>query len=842
MTARIGRWLLVASIAVSALALGGIHTEVLAITATLAVAANALLSWRTGPLEARASARVLIAVAIGLTAWTALQTIPLPIGVLHFIAPANADVWARSLRPLHEDGPRFATLSLDPTASRVQCLRGLTYLAVLLAALRVAQRTEGVIFLERVLVVLSSLVGLAAVMHPLLGATKVFGIYEPKEAFAYDPQHLAPLLNLNHLAAFVNIGLLVTFASVVEKRDAVPRPIAAVLVVFLAAITVSTMSRGGTGAMVLGLILVIALSFGRRGSPRKLVGAAVIAIAAVGGLSVLLLAAFDETRDKFIHNNLFKLELTRNALELLSSYGIFGIGRGAFESTFPAIRRGSEYLVYTHPEDIVAQWLTEWGLPIGLIGFAAIGWALRPATPLARSHPPAGAWAAVIAVSLHNLVDYNSETPSVVLMLVLCAAIVTGGRRNAAEDRRPRSSRSDANWNSFGPAAATAVALCLTVPFISGELYNEKRTFRDLGLDPNVSHEQFVAQIRGALLRHPAEPYFPFVGAVRATTMREESVLPWAERALERSPVFGRVHLLLARSFTARSRAQARLEYRLACAQDATTCVGDEALRLVGSFDDAMELVPDGPRGPDALVFLASKLERRLPSSVVRLDAELSTRAPASLDPLIRSSRAEISDLEDDESWCLESDARQQCVDSGLAAAQKVISNAPQQCVGYVLRAELLIASGRSVEGFGGLASELDQISDRGFCGRELVRLAVRTRDSRRVNESIERLLKLGCADASECVENLLYASAVEADSGNSRRALVLLRKAFERAPERDELLTRIAEAAEAQEYHAEALDAYQTLLARHPADPRLAAAVERERAAVARGMAERTR
>ena len=49
---------------------------------------------------------------IGLTAYTALHG-------LAVIAPHNADVWSRALAPLHEPGPSWAPISLDPTATHL---------------------------------------------------------------------------------------------------------------------------------------------------------------------------------------------------------------------------------------------------------------------------------------------------------------------------------------------------------------------------------------------------------------------------------------------------------------------------------------------------------------------------------------------------------------------------------------------------------------------------------------------------------------------------------------------------------------------------------------------------
>ena len=63
---------------------------------------------------------------IGLTLYAALQCVPMPIGWLAVIAPHNADVWSRALSPLHEPGPSWAPITLDPIATRVEVLEAFT--------------------------------------------------------------------------------------------------------------------------------------------------------------------------------------------------------------------------------------------------------------------------------------------------------------------------------------------------------------------------------------------------------------------------------------------------------------------------------------------------------------------------------------------------------------------------------------------------------------------------------------------------------------------------------------------------------------------------------------------
>jgi hypothetical protein len=120
---RAAQWLFAAAIAGSALAVGTVHTVTLCIvTAVLAVAA-VLAWWGAEPMKARSAATVLLVTAVGLTAYTALQCVPMPIGWLAAIAPHNADVWSRALSPLREAGPSWAPISLDPTATRMEVLK-----------------------------------------------------------------------------------------------------------------------------------------------------------------------------------------------------------------------------------------------------------------------------------------------------------------------------------------------------------------------------------------------------------------------------------------------------------------------------------------------------------------------------------------------------------------------------------------------------------------------------------------------------------------------------------------------------------------------------------------------
>ena len=118
--------------------------------------------------------------------------------------------------------------------------------------------------------------------------------------------------------------------------------------------------------------------------------------------------------------------------------------------------------------------------------------------------------------------------------------------------------------------------------------------------------------------------------------------------------------------------------------------------------------------------------------------------------------------------------------------------------------------------------------------------LAVQIGNKLRVDAALDRLLKLGCEAPAECVNNLKFAADIETGRGSHRRALALLKKAWERAPERDDLLIEVAAKAEGQGLHGEALEAYTKLADRRPGEPKWAEGATRARQAAARGVFER--
>ncbi len=176
----IGQWLFLFVVTGSVVAVGSVHTVTLCVvTALLAVSAG-LVWWDAEPMRTRPAANILFLAGVALTLYTAFQCVPIPVGWLsRMAAPHTART--RGLErssPLHERGLELgAALSGDPSATRVEVLKGVAYLLTFVTALAIARRREGGGLLIATIVVTGLVLAATAVLHPAFGAQRLFGAY-----------------------------------------------------------------------------------------------------------------------------------------------------------------------------------------------------------------------------------------------------------------------------------------------------------------------------------------------------------------------------------------------------------------------------------------------------------------------------------------------------------------------------------------------------------------------------------------------------------------------------------------------------------------------------------------
>jgi hypothetical protein len=822
-----GKWLLVLVTPASALALGSVPPEVLVFMSFLAAIACALLWIDRDVQTSRASRWVLIALLV-LLGMTVLQAMPLPGGVGRVLTPGNADIWDRALSPLREPGPAWHPLSVAPPATRIELLRGFFYGCIFLAALRVATLEHGERFLVRLIVFSTVLMALSALAHAAVSAERVFGVYRPRESYAYVAGRLAPLLNANHLSAYLNVGACVALGSLLARR-AMPRALSGSAAVVLAATSMWHGSRGATGALLFGIVLTFVLTFYTRRSFQGARAAYAILAACAIAAAVIVSISLSDRSSHLLSHDFAKVAVAHRSLGLIASSPWFGIGRGGFETVFSSVHEGSFYETFTNPEDIVIQWFVEWGVPVSLAGAALLGWALRPQLVLGAVRPAIGVWVATVAVFLHDLVDFHLEIPGIVVLVAVCVAIVVSGRAKSRQSQELKSS-SSARLAAIALPMGTILAIASVWPQLGHTLAEERKALSAMAVDKSMPREQFRDEVRAAMLRYPAEPFVPLMGAVRAQVNGEGSVVPWIGRALERNPRFGRAHLVLARSLRSTHAAQARLEYRLAYENedDLRRSVLTEVGPLVEDASSALEVVPEGPIGAEVLEGLVTSIASRLPSTAVILDEEIERRSPGALEPMRRRAEAVVSDATSGAPWC--SDGKG-CMQDATAAADELVRRDPTMCRSHLVLARLRIARGEASAALDGLERAMEPIADRLVCERQLITLALQNGQAHRADVALDRVLRSGCGAAADCVGLYGWAASTEEGRGHYVRAVRLYRRLLEVVPDNDEVLEHIGALGVHDGVRAEALDAYGILATRHPSDARWPARIAELRA-----------
>ncbi|MCU0691877.1 MAG: O-antigen ligase family protein, partial [Polyangiaceae bacterium] len=405
----------------SVLAVGTVHVPTLLVIGTLSIACGALALHVYQRDAGRWPITLPAAGVLGLTAWTALQALPLPSGFVAAIAPHNADVWAHVLDPLGAPGPSWHPISLDPGATWVEALKGVTYLGVVVASSVIAHR-RGAVFGVALVALSGVCAALFTIMHGLAGMTKVFGVYEPIHNFA--PWHIGPLLNANHLAGYLNLAAMCGLGLLLVRHTRIPRWATGLGVATIVGVTVASASRGGVVVLPIGVAIVVLLLRTRSGRlPEHAVSNRwlnILTLSAIGGGAVLAwLGLTTKQWDELLSNDLSKLSILEWARPLLADHRLVGIGRGAFETVYPAYRPNVGHVLWTHPENVLAQWAAEWGVPVAVLAAVFFLWLLRPTRMGAtRSAVAAGGVAGIAILVLQNWVDFSLELPGVAIAVV----------------------------------------------------------------------------------------------------------------------------------------------------------------------------------------------------------------------------------------------------------------------------------------------------------------------------------------------------------------------------------------------------------------------------------------
>jgi hypothetical protein len=477
--------------------------------------------------------------------WTCLQAVPLPWAIAHALDLESVESATR-LRGLSWGNAVPFTVSYDPGSTHLQILIGIGILSSFIAA-----RLGGPPGLRPIAVatvVSSTLIGLVGFAHEATGKDVLFGVYTPRFT---STRLLAPLMNSNHLAGFCLMGALIA-AGLASQELRRARAVWLAASAFCTTVVAWTLSRGAIAALLFGFVILAAWFATRKRSqtrraaiPVAVVGATIAGIAAFASLEPI--ARRFETRD------FDKIEAAVHGLRLLEgSTWWLGVGRGAFSSAFVGYQGSLDR--YTHPENLIVQWTTEWGVPVAIALLLVISIMLWRRFRAAEEPLVAAVCVAVFALSLQNLVDFSLEMAGVAVVVagLLGALLPTRARRGARQRRAVLVA-------SLGVFATLLVVLSPSVLGSDTQSIVDRLTQYAKADD----EARFVSDFRRGLALHPAEPALALLAGSYGGSKRHPSAARWLSIAMDQAPGWAAPHVVAARLLFAEGRTdQALLEIR----------------------------------------------------------------------------------------------------------------------------------------------------------------------------------------------------------------------------------------------------------------------------------------
>jgi tetratricopeptide (TPR) repeat protein len=764
---------LAAAVALPALILGGALPLVALVGAGLTLFAF-LLSKR----EERPAA--LAWVFMALAAYTLFQILPLPMVLLRVLSPSAARIWERGAP---SELIRWASLSLDPGASALEAIKWCSYGLMLVVAAWLARRKGQIPALTMVFGTALA-VTLVWALHAELELDALYGLYKPR---FISHQSLAPFLNRNSLAGYLTLGFFSGIGLAYQDSLRALRPLIATGAVTLLVAVLMARSTGGTAAFFVGFVVLVGLGMSRwRRSPGRL--ATLVAVGAVGvGVTALVVPP-----ESWLELGKYsqKLLLVRWSLPLVRDFFLFGTGRGAFETVFPAYRQGTlegmpNQVVYTHPENLPVQWAAEWGVPMTVATIGAISWLLARGMKK-RSISIGGSCivAGIGALILQNMVDLGLELSGVgvAVALLLGTLVASPGRMPNPEVPRLGSGRA-----FLGVGFAILACAGGLLGWYGFRLAWQERdaaydALLDLKGEP-AEKQGFFEGLRVQTRRRPAEPYFALVAA-QGSQKLNLNAMPWIGRAIERDPSRGETYLVLALELARRGQPlQALNAVRIAIEQDETQL--KRAVRLAHAISsDADQLVhgaPKGPKGTTFLLSLAASSGYELATAIVAKAAERDGRNPGVLTAqgrlvydALTSRKQECADA--NEQSCLQ---RLEDLSNRLRAAD------PSDFAWLELSADLLSYQGKGAEAVGALRRGCPTLSDPVPCLHAAVTLASDSNDPALVDGAISDFLQVACVNTATCARG-------EADAGRAMMRVGASYKAFEHYQRSAEILPSV--------------------------------------------------
>ncbi len=394
---------------------------------------------------------------VGLVLVASLQIVPVGRVLVSVLSPAAIELRAATVPPVDAMEAEIAllgtdpatldappTLSLDPGASASALRTGTAMLLLLLVAATVAA-TRGPKRLTLALLLSAGFQSLYGLLVLTSGHNQIW--HRTKQA--YLDAATGTFVNKNHFACFLAMAAGGGMALVLHntrRQSGAARPglaaflgsdgsrnllLGLLLIVVLAGLLTS-FSRAGILLGLVALLLTLLLA-GRSHSLRRrlLVAAMVLAVAAVPLFRVgpdRLIERYAGSKQSLIEPG-GRGQVWLDSLRMVAIYPVVGTGYGSFAGAYPLHRSPEVRLFYAHAHNDLIQVVVEGGV-LGLISLFLLLIPLFRSILLglagAKGTIAVGIAAALVAVLLHGLIDFNFHIPANAVTAAILAGALMG--------------------------------------------------------------------------------------------------------------------------------------------------------------------------------------------------------------------------------------------------------------------------------------------------------------------------------------------------------------------------------------------------------------------------------
>ena len=373
--------------------------------------------------------------------------LPLASGLLGVLAPTSAAIHYPANAEAQETlGAGWRPVSIEPFATEAELLRVGALIAAFFLFGHLFVHRRDIRLLGYTVSFLGVALSLFAVYQQARWGTVLYGRYPVPSANPFGP-----FVNHNHFAGFVEMCALVALGGAIGHLDRRSQTVSILMggsALFMGVALVLSRSRGGflaaaAGAVVLGILAL-------RGKTRT--RASVLAVWA-GAVALLLLFAAPSSIFQRIGSigrasqdvsMQFRWQLWSDSLRLALQSPVVGTGLGTYGAAIPPYRTDLDETRAEFAESDLVQLVCE----AGAAGLVLLGGFLLAVFRRSRQRleegPAAsgsqgvlmGATAAVCALSVHGLFDFNTHIPSNGLLFAALLGMILGSHPRDLSRRR----------------------------------------------------------------------------------------------------------------------------------------------------------------------------------------------------------------------------------------------------------------------------------------------------------------------------------------------------------------------------------------------------------------------